>query len=39
MALGSNQHVTEMNGRNLPVGKVWLAGKADNVVSICEPII
>jgi hypothetical protein len=39
MALGLNQPLTEMNARNLPGGKGWLAHKADNLTAICEPIV
>jgi hypothetical protein len=37
MALGSAQPLTEMSTRNLPGGKKWLARKADNLTTICEP--
>jgi hypothetical protein len=39
MALGSTQPVTEMNTRNLPGGKERPARKADNLFTICEPIV
>jgi hypothetical protein len=39
MALGSTQPLTEISKRNLPECKRWPAGKADNITSICEPII
>jgi hypothetical protein len=37
--LGSTQPLTEMNTRNLPGGKVWLARKAENLTAFCEPIV
>jgi hypothetical protein len=39
MALGSSQPLTEMSTRNLPGGKKWPARKADNLNSICGPIV
>jgi hypothetical protein len=39
MALGSIQPLTEMSTRNLPGGKGWPARKADNLITICEPIV
>jgi hypothetical protein len=39
MALGSAQSLTEMNTTNLPEGKGRPSRKADNLTSICEPII
>jgi hypothetical protein len=39
MALGSTQPLTEMRTRNLPGGKGRPARKADNLTTICEPIV
>jgi hypothetical protein len=39
MALGSTQPLTEMSTRNLPGGKKRPARKADNLTTICEPIV
>jgi hypothetical protein len=39
MALGSAQPLTEMSTRNLPEGKGRPARKADNLTTICEPIV
>jgi hypothetical protein len=39
MALGSTQPLTEMNTRNLPGCKERMVHKADNLTTICEPII
>jgi hypothetical protein len=39
MALGSTQPLTEMSTRSLPGGKGWLACGADNLTSICEPVV
>jgi hypothetical protein len=39
MALGSTQPLTEMSIRYLPRGKGRPARKADNLVTICEPIV
>jgi hypothetical protein len=39
MALGSTQSVTEMSAMNLPGGKGRTAHKADNLTTICEPIV
>jgi hypothetical protein len=39
MALGSAQPLTEMSTMNLPVGKGRPVHKADNLTTICEPII
>jgi hypothetical protein len=39
MAMGSNQPLTEMSTRNLPVDKEWSARKTDNLTAICEPIV
>jgi hypothetical protein len=39
MVLGSTQPLTEMSTRNLPGVKGWLTLKADNLTSICEPIV
>jgi hypothetical protein len=38
MALGSTQPQTEMITRNLPGAKGWLARKAENLTTTCEPI-
>jgi hypothetical protein len=39
MALGSTQPLTEMSTRNLPEDKGRPTRKADNLTSICEPIV
>jgi hypothetical protein len=39
MALGSTLPLTEMSTRNLPGGKGRRARKADNLTTICEPIV
>jgi hypothetical protein len=39
MIPGSTQPLTEMNSRNLPVGKGWPARKADNLTAIYEPFV
>jgi hypothetical protein len=39
MALGSTQPLTEMSTRNLPGRKGRPAPKADNLATICEPIV
>jgi hypothetical protein len=39
MALGWTQPLTEMSTRNLPGGKGRPAHEADNLTSICEPIV
>jgi hypothetical protein len=39
MAVGLSQPLTEMSSRNLPGGKVRPARKADNLSSICGPIL
>jgi hypothetical protein len=39
VALGSTQPLTEMSTRNIPGGKGQLARKADNLTTICEPIV
>jgi hypothetical protein len=39
MALGSTQPLTEMSTRKLPGGKGRPARKADNLTTICEPIV
>jgi hypothetical protein len=39
MALGSTQPLTEMSTRNLPGCKGQPAHKADNLTTICEPIV
>jgi hypothetical protein len=39
MALWSIQSLTEMSTRNLPGDKGRPARKADNLASICEPIV
>jgi hypothetical protein len=39
MALGLMQPLTEMSTRNLHGGKEWSAHKADNLITICEPIV
>jgi hypothetical protein len=39
MALGSTQPLTEMSAGNLPGGKEWPACKADNLTTICEPVV
>jgi hypothetical protein len=39
MALDSTQHLTEMSTKNLPGGRRRPTRKADNLTSICEPII
>jgi hypothetical protein len=31
--------LTKMSTRNLPGGKGWPAGGADNLTAICEPIV
>jgi hypothetical protein len=38
-ALGSTQPLTEMSTRNLPGCKGRPARRADNLTSICEPIV
>jgi hypothetical protein len=38
MALGSAQPLIEMSTRNLGI-KEWTACKADNLTTICEPIV
>jgi hypothetical protein len=37
MALGSNQPLTEISTRNLPVGKRRPARKAAKLTAICDP--
>jgi hypothetical protein len=37
MALGSTQSLSKMSTRNLPGGKGWLMGTADNLAAICVP--
>jgi hypothetical protein len=39
IALGSTQPLTEMSTRNLPGRKGRPARKADNLTTICEPIV
>jgi hypothetical protein len=39
MTLGSTQPLTEMSTKNLPGGKGLPARGADNLTSICEPIV
>jgi hypothetical protein len=39
MALGSIQPLTEMSTRNLPRGERWLVRKAENLTTICQPIV
>jgi hypothetical protein len=39
VALGLTQPLTEMSTRKIPGGKGWLACKADNITTICEPIV
>jgi hypothetical protein len=39
MAVGSTQSITEMSTRNLPGGKGQPARKADNLTTVCEPIV
>jgi hypothetical protein len=39
MALWSTQPLTEMSTRNIPGGKGGPARKADNLTSICVPIV
>jgi hypothetical protein len=39
IALGSTQPLTEMSTRNLAGGKERPARKADNLSTICEPIV
>jgi hypothetical protein len=39
MALVSTEPLTEMSTRNLPGGKGWPARKANNLTTICEPIV
>jgi hypothetical protein len=39
MALGSTQPLTEMSTRHLPGGKEQPAHEADNLTTICEPIV
>jgi hypothetical protein len=38
MALGSTQPLTEMNARNLPVGKKLPARRADNLAAMSENV-
>jgi hypothetical protein len=38
-ALGSIQPLSQMITKNLPEGKGWSAGKADNLTAICEPTV
>jgi hypothetical protein len=37
MTLGSTQPLTEMSARNISGVKWWLARKADNLATICDP--
>jgi hypothetical protein len=39
MAMGSTQPLTEMCTGNLPGGKGRPAREADNLTTICEPIV
>jgi hypothetical protein len=39
MVLGSTQPLTEMSTKNLPGGKGQPERKADNLTTVCEPII
>jgi hypothetical protein len=39
MVLGSTQPLTEMSTRNIPMGKGRPACKADNLTTMCEPIV
>jgi hypothetical protein len=39
VAMWSTQPPVEMNTRNLPGGKGWPVRKADNLITICEPIV
>jgi hypothetical protein len=39
MALGSTEPLTEMSTRNLPEVEGRPARKADNLTTICEPIV
>jgi hypothetical protein len=39
MTLDLTQPLTEMNTRNLPVGKERLTHKAENLTTICEPTV
>jgi hypothetical protein len=39
MALGSTQPLTEMSTRNIPGGEGRPSRKADNLTTICEPIV
>jgi hypothetical protein len=39
LALASTQPLTEMSTRNLPGGKGRPVSKADNLTTICEPIV
>jgi hypothetical protein len=39
MALGFIQSLTEMSTMNLPGAKARPARKADNITSICKPIV
>jgi hypothetical protein len=39
MALGSTQSRTELSARSLPGGKGRPARKADNLTTVCEPIV
>jgi hypothetical protein len=39
MAVGSTQPLAEMSTRDLPGGKGRPARKADNLTTICEPIV
>jgi hypothetical protein len=37
--INGTEPLTEMSTRNLPGGKGRLARKADNLTTICEPIV
>jgi hypothetical protein len=39
LVLESTQPLTEMSTRNLPGGNGWPERKADNLTTICEPIV
>jgi hypothetical protein len=39
MAVGSTQPLTEMSTRNVPGGSGRPAREADNLTTICEPIV
>jgi hypothetical protein len=39
MALGSTHPITEISSKIFLGGKGWLAFKADNLTTICEPTV